>query len=673
MTDERTGRLSNFFHEAGLLDRLAESIPGLVYVYDLVEDRNVFTNRPLAELLGYSPDQMGALGSMVLTNTVHPEDLPKVREHHGTMRRLAAEQVVEIEYRVQTREGNWRWLHSWESALTRDEAGNTRQFVGIAHDVTDRVRAEEELRGSQRQLAESEQRWRSIAENPFDFVVVVDRNYKYTFVNFVAPGLEMEALLGKATPFDFVSKNDHAAMQAAFDAVFNEARATSYDVYVPTLDKWYTSLVGPILDGNVVTHASVLTREITTEKRMQEQARRAEQHVRVMEAKLAQSTKLEAVGQLAGGIAHDFNNLLTGLSGVAELLSDNPSLDAEARADVEDLRRAVARGAGLTRQLLAFSRKQPLTPTQVDLSQLLDETARMLRRLIREDIEIEFPPSAEPLTIRGDRTQIEQVLINLALNARDAMPSGGRLRFSVAPYEIDGEASREHPDVQPGSYVRLSVQDSGVGMDATTLTRIFEPFFTTKPIGAGTGLGLALVHGIVYQNGGFIQVQSALEQGSTFDVYLPRCEAVDASGRPARGPRRGGNETILLVEDDAMAMRLTRRLLELLGYTVECAERGDRALQMLESGLKLDLLLTDILLPGLDGHSLYQQAMRLRPGLATVLMSGYTAEVLSIQKLDASGAAFLQKPFNRDELADKVRAALDARNARGPVGSEIIR
>jgi CheY-like chemotaxis protein len=265
------------------------------------------------------------------------------------------------------------------------------------------------------------------------------------------------------------------------------------------------------------------------------------------------------------------------------------------------------------------------------------------------------------LAIRGDRTQIEQVLINLALNARDAMPRGGRLRFSVAPAEIDAEASREHPDVRPGSYVRLGVQDSGVGMDATTLSRIFEPFFTTKPIGAGTGLGLALVHGIVYQNGGFIQVQSAPDQGSTFDVYLPRCEPEGASAESPRGTRRSGNETILLVEDDDMAMRLTRRSLELLGYTVECAERGDRALHMIESGLKFDLLLTDILLPGLDGHSLYQQATRLRPGLAAVLMSGHTAEVFSSQKLDASGAAFLQKPFSRDELADKLRAALDAR------------
>ena len=187
MSDERAGRLSDFFHRAGLLDRLAESIPGLVYVYDLIEDRNVFANRPLAELLGYSPDPTGALGSGVLTHIVHPDDMPKIREHHAAMKRLADEQVVEVEYRVRTPEGTWRWLHSWESALTRDEAGNTRQFVGIAHDVTDRARAEEELRSSQRQLAESEQRWRSIAENPFDFVVVVDRNLKYTFVNFVAP------------------------------------------------------------------------------------------------------------------------------------------------------------------------------------------------------------------------------------------------------------------------------------------------------------------------------------------------------------------------------------------------------------------------------------------------------------------------------------------------------
>ena len=662
MAEEVTQRLSQLFREAGLLDRVGESIPGLVYVFDLVEQRNVFTNRPLADLLGYSPEQVSEMGSMVLPTIIHPDDLPRVIQHHAAVAKLADSRVVEIEYRVRAAGGSWRWLHSWESVLTRDERGMTRQFLGIAHDVSDRVRAEEELRDSERRLAESEQRWRSIVENPFDFVVVIDRDYRYTFVNFVAPGLDMEDLIGKATPFDFVSKDDHGAMQAAFDVVFNEGRAASYDVHVPSLEKWYSSLVGPIRDGDVVTHASVLTRDITSEKRMQEQARRAEAQVRSMEQKLAQSAKLEAVGQLAGGIAHDFNNLLTGMAGIADLLASRLDVNDDACADVADLRSAVARGAGLTRQLLAFSRQQPLTSTLIDMNALLEETARMLVRLIGKDIELEFGRTSEAIFVRADRSQIEQVVLNLALNARDAMPRGGRLQLSLSALELGQTAPELHPDARPGRYVQLRVQDTGTGIDAATLLRIFEPFFTTKPIGAGTGLGLAVVHGIVQQNGGFIGVRSTEGQGTTFEIHLLRCESgVEPSKRP-QSTRQGGNETILVVEDDAMTLRVTQKLLAALGYRVECEERGDTALQRMEAGLEFDLLLTDILLPGMDGHSLYQRAAELRPGLAAVFMSGYTAQVFADKGLGEVRPAFLSKPFSHDQLAATVRAALDRRS-----------
>ena len=265
MDEPSTKKLSDVFREAGLIDRIGDSIPGLVYVFDLVERRNVFANRHLADLIGYSTEQVGAMGEDILGSVIHPDDLPRLLRHQEAIASLADDQVVEIEYRVRAAGGDWRWLHSWESVLTRGEDGQTRMFMGIAHDVSARVRAEDDLRESERRQAESEQRWRSIAENPFDFVVVIDRDYKYTDVNFVAPGIERDALIGKATPFDFVSKDDHAVMKAAFEKVFNEGRATSYDVYVPTMDQWYASLVGPIRDGEVVTHASVLTREITAE------------------------------------------------------------------------------------------------------------------------------------------------------------------------------------------------------------------------------------------------------------------------------------------------------------------------------------------------------------------------------------------------------------------------
>jgi len=352
-----------------------------------------------------------------------------------------------------------------------------------------------------------------------------------------------------------------------------------------------------------------------------------------------------------GGIAHDFNNLLTGIIGVVESLADRLS---------PDLRQAVQRGAGLTRQLLAFSRQQPLARVVLDLNALLRDTSRMLTRLIGESITLSLEPSATPLFVRCDRTQVEQLLVNLAVNARDAMPDGGRLVFALEEVQIQDNARQEHPDARPGRFAKLSVRDTGEGMDEATLSRIFEPFFTTKPIGAGTGLGLSMVHGIVSKAGGFIQVRSQPGQGAQFQVHLPLvADEVEASV-PTPGARRGGPETVLLVEDEELVMRVTRQLLQRLGYRVETAARGDDALAMLEAGMTLDLLLTDVRLPGMDGHQLYQKAVRLRAGLPVVFMSGYTDNVLAERGLEEAGAAFLQKPFSHDELAAKVRAALDA-------------
>jgi two-component system cell cycle sensor histidine kinase/response regulator CckA len=341
-----------------------------------------------------------------------------------------------------------------------------------------------------------------------------------------------------------------------------------------------------------------------------------------MELKLAQSAKMEAVGQLAGGIAHDFNNLLTSIAGLADLLGERFEPTDPSQADVSELSNTVARGARLTRQLPTFGRQQPATSTVIDVSLLLEESVRMLRRVIPEVVELEVTKAQVPLFTRADRTQLEQVLLNLTLNARDAMPRGGRLQLALAAVEIGEDAQQEYPDVRPGAYVQLRIRDSGTGIAPATLARIFEPFFTTKPIGAGTGLGLAVVHGIVQNAGGFIHVRSSLGEGSTFEIHLPKTEPGETSLGTPPSPRRGGAETILLVEDDAVVLRLTRRRLELLGYKVECEERGDSAVRRIESGLAFDVLLTDVLLPGLDGHTLAARGRQLRPGLPVVFMSG---------------------------------------------------
>ena len=668
MSDGRGSKLSEVLQATSLLDRLDEVIPGLVYVYDLVERRTVYANRSLSSLLGYSQDEVGALGDQVLPTTIHPEDLPRAIAHHAAMPGVADGEIVEIEYRVKDSAGDWRWLHSWEAVLERDARGGPRRTLGIAQDVTHRVRVEAELRESRQALAASEQRWRSIAENPFDFVIVIDRELKFTFVNFVAPGLKMEDLIGKQGPLDFATGADHVVMKNALEFAFREGKGTSYEVYVEPLQKWYHSLVGPIREGDVVTHLSVLTRDITSEKAAQAQARQAEQQLRQMELKLAQAAKLEAVGQLAGGIAHDFNNLLTGIGGVVELLrlrlpQDDPNLP-----DVLDLRQAVERGAGLTRQLLAFSRQQPIAPTVLDLNLLLDDTSRMLRRLIGEDIELVLQPAAGELCVRADRTQLEQVLLNLAVNARDAMPGGGRLGLELSRARIDAHTPRQHPDARPGDFARLQVSDTGVGMDPGTLSRIFEPFFTTKPIGAGTGLGLSMVHGIVSKAGGFVQVTSQPGAGATFEIWLPLAQEPAAIVEVTPTPRRGGREAVLLVEDEEMVLRFTSQLLRKLGYEVVGAPSAEDALKAVAKGGRFDLLLTDVLLPGMDGLELFRRLAAERGNFPVVFMSGYTDNVLAEKGLQETGAAFLQKPFSHDELAAKVRAALDAHVTSATLG-----
>lgn len=660
MSDISAAKLSELLQGPLIIDRLGELVPGLVYVFDLVERRNVYANQSLSDLLGYSPTEVAALGDRLLATIVHPDDLPRIAEHHARVQEALPGALLEVECRVRDAGGSFRWLHSWETVLTRDEQGRPRRLLGIAQEVTARVQMEQELRDSRRQASESEQRWRSIAENPFDFVVVVDRDYKYTFVNFVAPGLRREDLIGKAGPLDFVSGQDREVIAAALETVFEEGRPASYEVYVEVLQKWYASLAGPIREGDRVTHCSILTREITPEKLAQVEARRAEQQLRLMEMKLAQAGKLEAVGQLAGGIAHDFNNLLTGIAGVVEALADRFEPDDPSSQDVDDLRQAVQRGTGLTRQLLAFSRQLPVERVVLELNGLLEDTSRMLTRLIGESIELSLLRSPKPLFVRCDRTQLEQLLLNLAVNARDAMPAGGRLLFALEEVQIQDSARREHPDARPGRFAKLMVSDTGQGMDEATLSRIFEPFFTTKPIGAGTGLGLSMVHGIVGKAGGFIQVRTELSKGAHFDVYLPLVDAEAEAPALQSVVRRGGPETVLLVEDEGLVLRVTQQLLQKLGYRVETAARGDDALAMVQAGVRFDLLLTDVRLPGMDGHKLYQAAARLRRGLPVVFMSGYTDNVLAERGVGEAGAAFLQKPFSHDELAAKVRAALDA-------------
>jgi len=407
------------------------------------------------------------------------------------------------------------------------------------------------------------------------------------------------------------------------------------------------TMAGVVVDGHWARTWGI-TRDVTERMHLEEQLRNVQQ--------------LEAIGRLAGGVAHDFNNILSIIMGHGELLLAAVGDDEGARNGLEQIRRAAERAASLTQQLLAFSRKQVLQPQVLDLNEAVAEVQKMLARVIGEDIELiaSLHPSLAP--VRVDPGQVEQVLMNLAINARDAMPHGGKLRMETSNVDVGVETAR-NLDLAPGHYAMLQVTDSGHGMDATTLPHIFEPFFTTKPMGKGTGLGLATVWGIVKQSGGSIRVESELRGGSTFRIYLPATEGSRGEQRAVAGKTTaGGTETILVAEDEPDLRELAHIFLEGYGYKVLEASSAEQAIQIADDfNGPIDLLLTDVIMPGLSGAQLAEDILSKRPRTKIVYMTGYTDDMVVQHKVLEPGVMLLQKPFSKIDLALKVRSVLDGK------------
>jgi len=384
-----------------------------------------------------------------------------------------------------------------------------------------------------------------------------------------------------------------------------------------------------------------------------------------LEEKLRRAQRLEGIARLAGGVAHDFNNLLVVINGYAQMILSELKAEDPLRDQAQEIINAGNRAAALTRQLLAFSRKQVIRPRVINLDRLLTDFEKMLRRLIREDIEVKRDLTPELWSVQADPDQVEQVIMNLVLNARDAMPKGGVLTFGTSNVELGEQEVRGSLDLKPGRYVSLTVTDTGIGMTAETKRRLFEPFFTTKPSGEGTGLGLSMVYGIVKQHGGEVSFYSELGLGSTFKVYWP---ATDQPGEPAaspEGPRipYHGNETILLVEDDEKVRKLVRQMLLLQGYKVlETKQSSDAVGMAVEHDGPIDLLLTDVVMPQVSGPEIAEQVVARRPGIKVVFMSGYPGGIVSKSGMFSPGAFFLQKPFEMDTLGRILRQVLDPGN-----------
>jgi two-component system, cell cycle sensor histidine kinase and response regulator CckA len=519
---------------------------------------------------------------------------------------------------------------------------------------------EQQRRQAEAALRASEERFRALVENSSDALLLLDAEGRITYLTPSSGrhlGWKPEEMIAKSI-FDFVHPDDREiigirmaeALQKPGELVIQEVRFQHGDgTYRVMEGAGVNRLNDPSVRAIVVN-----ARDISDRRKLEEQ--------------LWHAQKMEAVGQLAGGIAHDFNNLLTAILGYTNLVLEEVPGEDPLRADLEEIRSAGERAASLTSQLLAFSRRQILMPQLVDVNTLISSLQKLLRRLVTEQVEIVAALAPKLPAVRADPASLEQVIVNLAVNARDAMPTGGRLTIETAIVELDAVYAATHIPLVPGRYVMIAISDSGIGMDESTRARIFEPFFTTKGQGKGIGLGLATVYGIVKQNGGYIWVYSEPGEGTVFKVYLPPAEmpsaVTRADGSSAADTRkRRGWETVLLVEDEDAVRALAREVLRRHGYVVLEARHGVDALRLAERHPdEIHLMITDLVMPHMSGGELAKRLSADRPKMKVLFMSGYTEQGVLHRDLTA-GAAFMQKPFTPELLARRVRSVLDAEAA----------
>ncbi len=613
-----------------------------------------FVNGRMAQMFGWSPEEM--IGKR-FQELIHPEDRNLLNKNE--LCSLAVNETVpEYEFRGICKDGTTKWFHLLASPIP---FGKGSVEMGNIADITGRKLVEQELRESRQEYKDlykeskrGEDLYRSLLDASPDAVVVYDMTGRVLYINNSFTrifGWTLDEIRGKRVPYVPDSERD-VTRASIVRVVESGIPCNDFETIRITKDGRHLDVIISASryhdhHGRPLGMLVVLSDE-TERRRLEEQLR--------------QAAKMEAIGRLAGGIAHDFNNLLTAMIGYSDLLDQRMSASDPNREKVLQIRRAAKNAAGLTKQLLAFSRKQMLEVKTLDLNKVIAGFENMLRRLIGEQIEFVtiFGPSLGKVS--ADPGQIEQVLMNLVVNALDAMPDGGKLTVETKNIHLDEQTVQGRADVQPGHYVMFAVSDTGRGMDSQTLSMVFDPFFTTKDKRSSTGLGLATVYGIVTQHGGHVEVISQPGNGTTFKVYLQQVqedlEANEATMPALSQPR--GKETVLVVEDEDMVREIACEALQMLGYVTLEASNPDDALALCERHEgRIHLLLTDVVLPQMDGRTLFGRISSTLPDIKVLYMSGYTDDAIGHRGVLARDVHFLQKPFTMDGLAAKVREILD--------------
>ncbi|PYT72859.1 MAG: hybrid sensor histidine kinase/response regulator [Acidobacteria bacterium] len=626
-----------------LFQLITENVADMIAVVDM-EGHRLYNSPSYHRVLGYRTEELQSSSSF---EQIHPDDRNRVRAAAMEARRTGVGKP--LEYRMRHKDGTWRVLESTASVI-RSRSGEPERLVIVNRDVTQRKEAEESLHVS-------ESSFRSMIEDAPYGIYRAGVDGKLLRAN---PALQkmlgyekLDELLNASLPTDvFRNHSDFNGLKELLQS------ANGFKDVEVELKRRDGAPITVRCTGRKVKeeHESVPCFDVFAEDVTER---------RILERQLRMAGKMEAVGRLSGGIAHDFNNILGVIIGYGQVLKRRLGSQNDLLECAEEIEKAGQRAASLTRQLLAFSRQQILTPSILKLNDLVLDMAKMLPRLLGEDIAVNTSLSSDLGMVKADQSQIEQVIMNLAVNARDAMPEGGTLRIETANVELDQAYAWQHPGAKPGHYVMLAVIDAGTGIDPDTITHIFEPFFTTKEVGKGTGLGLATVYGVVKQSGGYIWVESEPGKGASFQIFLPRVEepATEVTARTPVVKTTRGSETILLVEDSEPLRKLTQSFLESHGFRVLVAQNGEEALQVetRHSG-KIDLLLTDVVMPGINGRVLAERLLPRQPAMRVLYISGYTDNFVARHGVLEQGMILLHKPFTEEVLIKKMREVLDGKS-----------